>query len=552
MPTAIPRSVFAEPDRVGGQRERARRGRAAVVHVGERDAGEAEQRDDRVRVVDLVAAAERELDVAPLQRLRRPARAGSRPRPCRSPTRPAKRPNGCRPTPTMATSVIVLSPAATGDGTRTSRPRCRRRRCGTAPTRAPSPCPGASTSGSDSVSRALDLHLARQLDVADAERHEVACRSGPRRAATAAGSLASSTPRACRGARSRCSTIAVDAQRGHESWAGNVTMPQSVQRLPINCGSSLGNVKIRSATGTWAITCSIRRVPTTGTRLEGRRGRASVNSGARRSRNAATPSRASGADAAASNSAESTRCASAGDATVIMRHTSWRVSATETGAVPRTSSRAYSVAAPDDIVGDVLYEAGALCASAARNAPPRDEPVERGRDADESGQEPRRARLRDDAEPGEHEAETRGRAPRTARPSPASSTRRHLPPGRSPPRSRAWCRRRSAARPRRRDRGRSTGLPSRRRTSVRPHRDRRLRRRPGPDPVTTTARTSGSASTRSNASHSSRCIRLVNAFSVSGRCKRDAGDTVGIGRVVSDRLVGSRSCVVPIARAARP
>ena len=58
--------VVAEPDRVGRERQRARRGRAPVVHVGERDAGEPEQRDDRVGVVDLVAAGERELDVAPL------------------------------------------------------------------------------------------------------------------------------------------------------------------------------------------------------------------------------------------------------------------------------------------------------------------------------------------------------------------------------------------------------------------------------------------------------------------------------------------------------
>ena len=61
-----PEVVLAEPDRVRGERERARRGRAAVVDVGERDAGEPEQRDDRVGVVDLVAARERELDVAPL------------------------------------------------------------------------------------------------------------------------------------------------------------------------------------------------------------------------------------------------------------------------------------------------------------------------------------------------------------------------------------------------------------------------------------------------------------------------------------------------------
>ena len=65
--------VVAEPDRVGRERERARRGRAPVVDVGERDTGEPEQRDDRVGVVDLVTACERELDVAPLD-----ARVGER------------------------------------------------------------------------------------------------------------------------------------------------------------------------------------------------------------------------------------------------------------------------------------------------------------------------------------------------------------------------------------------------------------------------------------------------------------------------------------------
>ncbi len=79
--------AVAEPDRVGGHRQRARRGRAPVVDVGERDPGETQQRDDRVGVVDLVAPAERELDVAPLARPRRPARAGSRSRPSRYPTR---------------------------------------------------------------------------------------------------------------------------------------------------------------------------------------------------------------------------------------------------------------------------------------------------------------------------------------------------------------------------------------------------------------------------------------------------------------------------------
>ena len=47
--------------------------------------------------------------------------------------------------------------------------------------------------------------------------------------------------------------MAVDAQRGHESWVGNVMIPHSVQRLPISCGSSAGQVKTPSATGTCAI-----------------------------------------------------------------------------------------------------------------------------------------------------------------------------------------------------------------------------------------------------------------------------------------------------------
>ena len=60
-----PEIVVAEADRVGRQRERARRSRAAVVDIGERDPGEAQERDDGVGVVDLVAPRERELDVTP-------------------------------------------------------------------------------------------------------------------------------------------------------------------------------------------------------------------------------------------------------------------------------------------------------------------------------------------------------------------------------------------------------------------------------------------------------------------------------------------------------
>jgi hypothetical protein len=58
--------VLAEADRLRGQRQRARGGRAPDVDVGERDAGEAEERDHGVGVVDLVAAGEAELDLSPL------------------------------------------------------------------------------------------------------------------------------------------------------------------------------------------------------------------------------------------------------------------------------------------------------------------------------------------------------------------------------------------------------------------------------------------------------------------------------------------------------
>jgi hypothetical protein len=45
----------------------------------------------------------------------------------------------------------------------------------------------------------------------------------------------------------------VDAQRGHESCDGKVTIPHVAQRAPISCGASEGQVKMRSATGTRAI-----------------------------------------------------------------------------------------------------------------------------------------------------------------------------------------------------------------------------------------------------------------------------------------------------------
>ena len=58
--------VLAEPDRVGGLLDGRRRGGAGVEDVGERDAGQADQPGHRVGVGHLVAAAEAELDVVPL------------------------------------------------------------------------------------------------------------------------------------------------------------------------------------------------------------------------------------------------------------------------------------------------------------------------------------------------------------------------------------------------------------------------------------------------------------------------------------------------------
>ena len=58
--------VLAQPDGVGGLLDGTGRGGAGVEHVGERDAGEPDQPGDRVGVRYLVAAAEAELDVFPL------------------------------------------------------------------------------------------------------------------------------------------------------------------------------------------------------------------------------------------------------------------------------------------------------------------------------------------------------------------------------------------------------------------------------------------------------------------------------------------------------
>ena len=192
--------VLAEADRVGGERQRARRGRAAVVDVGERDAGEPEQRDDRVGVVDLVAARRTRTGCRATRRRHRPARAGSRSRPCRCRSRPGSGRTGAAPrrrsrrplpsTPPRADRpererhdlVAVVVGAERHQHQLHLHARCEHVGIGLGEPR-------------------LDLHLAGQLDVPDAERNESPARSGPRTAATAAGSPAWSTPTAGRAGR---------------------------------------------------------------------------------------------------------------------------------------------------------------------------------------------------------------------------------------------------------------------------------------------------------------------------------------------------------------
>ena len=102
----------------------------------------------------------------------------------------------------------------------------------------------------------FDLDLAAELDVSHSERHEVlAHRSGvgrrwrrkrlgrPRPQPAAAGQQVLGPSRPTRSG-------------GSESWAGNVTIPQSPQRLPINWGSP-AEVKRPSAIGTCAISRSV-------------------------------------------------------------------------------------------------------------------------------------------------------------------------------------------------------------------------------------------------------------------------------------------------------
>ena len=73
--------VLAEPDGVGGLLDRRRRGGAGVEHVGEGDAGQADEPGHGVGVGDLVAAAEAELDVLPVDAGVGEREIGSRRRP---------------------------------------------------------------------------------------------------------------------------------------------------------------------------------------------------------------------------------------------------------------------------------------------------------------------------------------------------------------------------------------------------------------------------------------------------------------------------------------
>ena len=189
--------VIAEADRVRRERERARGGGAAVVDVGERDAGEAQERDDGVGVVDLVAAAERELDVAPLDaRVRE--RAADRDRAHLDARHAGEAAERVQPDAHDGdVHCVVLSSAAQPTGRNanvtTSLPSSSVRN-GT--TTSSISMPERQRVGIGLGEARLDLHLAGELDVADAERHERPCPSGPCTAATAAGSPAWSTPTA--------------------------------------------------------------------------------------------------------------------------------------------------------------------------------------------------------------------------------------------------------------------------------------------------------------------------------------------------------------------
>ena len=166
----------------GGHRERAAGRRAPVVHVDELDACEAELRDELVGLDRLLrarqgsgqAAAERELHVGPFDARRRAAPGAPRTPPCPGPTIPSKRPNGCIPIPTMATSISGTTRSA---GARRARPSTGANANASTSLPSASVRNGTITSstgipicsfGGVALGEArLDHHLAGQLDVAE-------------------------------------------------------------------------------------------------------------------------------------------------------------------------------------------------------------------------------------------------------------------------------------------------------------------------------------------------------------------------------------------------
>ena len=240
MPTAMPRSCSPSRIVLAASVQRARGGRAAVVDVGERDAGEARAARRPRRGCRPRSCRRTRTGCRATRRPRRRARGGSRSRPSRSRSHPGSGRTGAARRRRSRRPSLSSAPLSRPAGTRTSRPRCRRRRCGTAPATSSISMPDREHVGIGLGEPRLDLHLAGQLDVADAEGHERRCPVGPAYGGDGGGKScvvhAHSRPRRA----SRCSAISVDAQRGHESCAGKVTMPHALHRLPISCGSSRG------------------------------------------------------------------------------------------------------------------------------------------------------------------------------------------------------------------------------------------------------------------------------------------------------------------------
>ncbi len=145
---------------------------------------------------------------------------------------------------------------------------------------------------------------------------------------------------------------------------------------------------------------------------------------------------------------ESARWATIGWSAPSIRHSIWRDSATLTGAVWSAISAASAVGRRQQLVGRVHAAHQPAGERLGRwEDPAREHPLGRLLDADQPGQEPRRAGLRHDAPPGEHEPEPGllGRQPdvHRQRHGDADADRRPVDGARSP----AWWIGRSAATP---------------------------------------------------------------------------------------------------------